>query len=500
MTSARHEAPSTGRMMTSGADFSSGSTDPAMGQPLDAAARQDAVYNRMLMATVAGRRTMVVTDCTGDNGARLGRRMAEYMTSLGGMSLTATGYRDAELEDLMAEAAAGLGLKRSGDLEDLALALERALDAAGSGLLVIFDAHLLSAPVIGELLQLSGSDTESGLYIQILLTGGPGLDVQFDKPGLANAARQIASSRWRVEGDAADTVVQPVDKPARLTLQAEPEPPPIMTPARPAGRERPAFTRRRMRRPDNAVALEPALEPRSLSKAPAVGVKSFDVRPEVPQRSGQSTRPSRRKYWILAVGILFAFAAGFITNALWSYAPKSMTEQLEGDGSSALTANLPNTAPLHRAPAGPEAQTEPAPNPLPSPPELPAAAALSPPEKAAPPAPPIPAHSPATASLPPEWKQPAERPRSSTTRNVSPRAQPPVTEPPVMADPIPLTPQPRQQAQLPPQETSRANGSSDVCLQGAGASKPPQDSLSGIAEGFMTDLRNLGRCLNSLTK
>ena len=32
------------------------------------------------------------------------------------------------------------------------------------------------------------------------------------------------------------------------------------------------------------------------------------------------------------------------------------------------------------------------------------------------------------------------------------------------------------------------------------AAKPPQDSLAGIAEGFMTDLRNLGRCLNSLAK
>ena len=56
--------------------------ETGLGQPPDHDA-QDAVYNRMLMAAVAGRRTMVVTDYTGGNGALLGRRMADYMTSSG---------------------------------------------------------------------------------------------------------------------------------------------------------------------------------------------------------------------------------------------------------------------------------------------------------------------------------------------------------------------------------------------------------------------------------
>jgi hypothetical protein len=475
MTSARHEALSTGRMMASGIDSSFGTTDPAMGQPSDAVARQDTVYNRMLMATVAGRRTMVVTDCTGDNGAQLGRRMADYMTSLGGMALAATAYRGAKVEDLLAEAAAGLGLKRSGDLEDLALSLERSLDAAGSGLLVVFDAHLLSAPVIAELLELSASDTESGLYMQVLLTGGPGLDAQFDKPGLANTARQVASSRWRVEGDAPVAAVQ----------QA---PAPSPAPARPAIGEQPAFTRRRRRHPEVELTPEPTREARPLRKVSAKA-PARRVTPDPRERSGQSSEPSRRKYWLLAIGILFAFAAGFVTNTLWPYAPKSMTELLKGDGSSALTANLPNTAPPHRAPAATEAQPELAPIPPP-----PTASSL-PPEQAAPPPPeqaaPPPAHPPATASLPPEWKQPVERSRAPAAKSAPAPAQPPVMEAPVLAAPIPLTPQP---------QAPKAKSPSDVCRQGADASKPPQDSLSGIAEGFMTDLRSLGRCLNSLTR
>ena len=55
-------ALSAGRMMTSGTDTIHRETaDPI----------QDAVYNRVLMATMAGRRTMVVTDYTGGNGALL---------------------------------------------------------------------------------------------------------------------------------------------------------------------------------------------------------------------------------------------------------------------------------------------------------------------------------------------------------------------------------------------------------------------------------------------
>jgi hypothetical protein len=199
----------------------------------------------VLMAAMAGRRMIVVSDYTGGDAALTGRRMADYMSSSGGMALTATGYRDATLEDLLSEAAAGLGLKSSGDLEDLALSLERALDAAGAGLLVIFDAHLLSAPVIGDLFELSGSNTDSGLYMQILLTGGPGLDAQFGKPGLANAAGQVASSRWRIENEAPAREEKLVPSPAFRPMAAAPAAPaaPRREPA-PGAVPQSAFTRR----------------------------------------------------------------------------------------------------------------------------------------------------------------------------------------------------------------------------------------------------------------
>jgi len=318
---------------------------------------------------MAGRRTMVVTDYTGGNGALPGSRMADYMSSSGGMALTATGYRGATFEDVLTEAAAGIGLKRTGDLEELALALERTLDAAGPSLLVVFNAHLLSAPVIGELFELSASNTESGLYMQVLLTGGPGLDAQFDKPGLVNVARQVASSRWRIEAD----------------TPAEEQP------VQPAASKQPAFNRRRTDRLDDAPALKQVFEPPPLREPPKV--KAYAVPPDTrlearqhykQQHYPQPARSSRRIYLVLALGILFAFAAGFVTNALWPFAPKSANELLKGDGRSALTANLPSPPPARSVPPepqvqlGPQAQPEPAPLP-PAPPHETPTAAVPPP-------------------------------------------------------------------------------------------------------------------------
>jgi hypothetical protein len=222
------------------------------------------------------------------------------------------------------------------------------------------------------------------------------------------------------------------------------------------------------------------------------------MRPDAHQESREPVRSSRRVYWVLALGILFAFAAGFVTNALWPFAPKSATELLKGDGQSALTANLPSMPPR---PAPMEPQVQPEPDPA-----SPSALAPQTPAAAAPPVPapqPAPRAAPPAVALPPEWNQPVELPRPPITRNAPAPAAAPPAERPVMATPTLLTPQP-QQAQMPPpqaaQQPAKAAAPADVCREGSGVPKPPQNSLSGIAEGFMTDLRSLGRCLNSLAR
>jgi hypothetical protein len=310
--------------------------------------------------------------------------------------------------------------------------------------------------------------------MQILLTGGPGLDAQFDKPGLANAARQVASSRWRIENEA----------------------PPVED-ERPA--PRPTIAAVIRREPAPAVVPQPDFEPAPLRKVPKA--RAYAVRPDPHQEFREPARSSRRVYWVLALGILFAFAAGFVTNAFWPFAPKSATELLKGDGQSALTANLPSMPP-RPIPSPMEPQVQPEPDPAPSAPASQIPAAAEPPP--APVTRPAPQAAPPAAALPPEWNQPVERPRPSSTRNAAPAAPPPA-ERPVVAAPTPLTPQPLpQQAQMPPppaaQQPAKAAAPADVCREGSGAPKPPQNSLAGIAEGFMTDLRSLGRCLNSLAR
>ena len=375
--------------MTSGMDTSSRAADPI----------QDAVYSRVLMAAMAGRRTMVVSDYTGGNGAVIGRRMADYMSSSGGMALTATGYRNATLEDLLSEAAAGLGLKRSDDLEELALSLERALDAAGSGLLVIFDAHLLSAPVIGDLFELSASDTDSGLYMQILLTGGPGLDAQFDKPGLANAARQVASSRWRIENEAPPVEEErPAPTPPAPSAQS-----PLHTPREPAPR----------RGYGSATGFRAASAPQ--------GSQSQSLRRAARPASGiPRARP------VVAAGLLGArswhslrLRGGVRDERALALRPQKRHRVAEGgrpvrpDGQPAKHAPSPDSAPME-----PQAQPEPVPAPSAPAPQTPAAAAPPP----APATQPAPQAAPPAAALPPEWNQPVERPRPSSTRN-APRRQ-----------------------------------------------------------------------------
>ncbi|WP_037456205.1 hypothetical protein, partial [Skermanella stibiiresistens] len=55
---------------------------------------------------------------------------------------------------------------------------------------------------------------------------------------------------------------------------------------------------------------------------------------------------------------------------------------------------------------------------------------------------------------------------------------------------------PRQVAERP--APAPAPSAREVCAEGAGGRAAPDASLSGFAQGFMSDLRNLGRCLGSL--
>ncbi|UEM06429.1 hypothetical protein JL101_013655 [Skermanella rosea] len=463
--------------MTSGIRIIPQNVAPTPEPAPDPLKEREAAFNAVLMAVMAGRRVMVLSDGHPDAGRTLGRRMAGHMDSSCGLGLVATAHRGATVEDLLVQVSADLGAGGSDDLERLALALERGLEAAGSGLLVVLDAHLLDAGTIADLFELSGSDTDDGLYMQVLLTGSPALDRLFDRPALAGAARQVASARWSI-GQAApepDPVPEaPLDIPAPAAARpASPAElrPPVRNAAPPPVASHPAELRRRSRPVTEEAPVRPASRP--------VPLHLLEPEPE-PARTGR-----RGLRWAFAgLLVLLAFGAGFVTNALWPAAPRPTAELLDGDGRSALTAGLPS--PPTRAIQ------------LPEPESLPAE-----------PAPP-----PAAAALPPEWEQPSARdpqqpsqPRSAASQQQAPQrpavaaAPAAVDERPVVAPPVRLTPPPQAREPAPRRQVAQEPASPrDVCAEGAGGRAAPDASLSGFAQGFMSDLRSLGRCLGSLAQ
>ncbi|EWY36236.1 hypothetical protein N825_29370, partial [Skermanella stibiiresistens SB22] len=307
----------------------------------DPVAERESVFNAVLMAVMAGRRMMVVTDLTPDGGGTVAHRVADHVAASTGLGLLATARRGATFEDLLTQVAVTLGARPTDDIEHLAVALERCLEEAGAGLLVVRDADLLDPTVIADMFELSGSVTDTGLYMQVLLTGGPDLDRLFEHPALTGAARQIASARWAIGREAAPASPPAPVVQAPLIQARSPEPEPEATPE-----ARPQPTFKRQRRP-----VEPIQAP--IGPAPL----RPEGRPEIHREREPALAPARRggaRWALAAVLVLMAFGAGFVTNALWPQTSRtesrSTAELLDGDGRSALTAGLPSVPAIQPAP------------------------------------------------------------------------------------------------------------------------------------------------------
>lgn len=465
--------------MTSGIRIIPQDAAPPPDAAPDPTAEREAMFKTVLLAVMAGRRVMVVSDGHPDGGRTLGGRVAGHMNSSCGLGLLATAHRGATVEDLLVQVSSDLGAGGSGDMEQLALALERGLEAAGSGLLVVLDAHLLDAATVGDLFELSRSDTDSGLYMQVLLIGSPALDRLLERPGLAGIARQVASARWTMGEAPPVAALAPEVRPQ--PVPAEPPSVPAAAVAAPALRPPPHRAELRRRRPPaDETADRPA--PRT-------------VRTRMPEPAPSKPGGRRKLRWTLAgLLVLLAFGAGFATNAMWPPGARSTANLLSGDGRSALTAGLPNPSPARPMPPAPLPEPEPLPAALPS-------------EPMAPP--------PTAAALPPDWERPAgqrtsqpESPRAAVPQQQGPpraaapvAAQAPQGDRPVVAPPVRLTPPPQAPEPAPRRQVAQEPASArDVCAEGAGGRAAPDASLSGFAQGFMSDLRSLGRCLGSLAQ
>lgn len=95
--------------MTSGIRIIPQNVAPTPEPAPDPLKEREAAFNAVLMAVMAGRRVMVLSDGHPDAGRTLGRRMAGHMDSSCGLGLVATAHRGATVEDLLVQVSADLG-------------------------------------------------------------------------------------------------------------------------------------------------------------------------------------------------------------------------------------------------------------------------------------------------------------------------------------------------------------------------------------------------------
>lgn len=173
------------------------STSPVPNDP-DGEQPQDAgdTFAGLLLALVGGRRVVVL--CGGTDGDRLELlgRLARRLEQDGLLVMTVGATSGVTVEDLIEVA----GRSRLGatapdtDFETIVARIERHLDAEGGGVLMVENAGVLSSETICDLFDLSGTPTPGGHALQIVLSGGSGLDARIGAPELDAARRQTAAT------------------------------------------------------------------------------------------------------------------------------------------------------------------------------------------------------------------------------------------------------------------------------------------------------------------
>lgn len=148
---------------------------PREDHPLPGPATED--LDRVLMPVLAGRRLIVLAGGGDAEREALLDRLGRNVDGHGGLGLRVRAAPAADV-DALVRAAARTALPAEmprPDIGVLAERLERRLDEAGFGLLVVEEAQTLSAATLADLAELAGSTTAAGHYLQVLLAGPDGL-------------------------------------------------------------------------------------------------------------------------------------------------------------------------------------------------------------------------------------------------------------------------------------------------------------------------------------
>jgi len=196
-----------------------------------ASQEHEEAFNGFFLALLARRRIMALYGETGSGKTTLLQSLIDHVESDGSMVLAIAARPGMAVEDLIKEAGGELlldedGNKPSTDLDALVERLEQRLEEAGTGVLVIDEAQNLDVSVIYDLVELAASDTETGRFLQILLSGTPDLERMLAEPGLDESMRRLGvahhlppldrdqveayiQERLRLAGAARDDVFEP---------------------------------------------------------------------------------------------------------------------------------------------------------------------------------------------------------------------------------------------------------------------------------------------------
>jgi type II secretory pathway predicted ATPase ExeA len=134
----------------------------------------ETAFETLVLATVGRRPVTLLIGPSGSGKTTLLQRLINHWAEDGCLLLAVVAEPGMTVEAIIEQGAKG-GQRSGHGLDDLIDGLERQLDACGTGFLVVDDADRLHPTVIAELVELSGSRTETGHYMQIILGGTPAL-------------------------------------------------------------------------------------------------------------------------------------------------------------------------------------------------------------------------------------------------------------------------------------------------------------------------------------
>lgn len=191
----------------------------------------ETIFNGLLLAVIGRRRLLVLVGDAPATRVGLLARLARHVEAEGCMVMTVAAATGVTVEDLIEVAGASmLGSDYTpADFEALVEALEERLDLAGTGVMMVEEADRLSPDTLRDLVELSGSVSPSGRFLQVLLSGGPELRNRLEQADLLPTVEAVGTIY----------TIGPTVTPERDDLRIADDGP-IFAPRKDTGREKPS--------------------------------------------------------------------------------------------------------------------------------------------------------------------------------------------------------------------------------------------------------------------